>query len=94
MKSEARKSAHYARPRHVSSHELNVVSKNLATLAIETFQRLGQSGYESADQLAASVVGGGKMMEHSTAKDSSKNGCINRAYIAHDTGVHVGKGLV
>ena len=53
--SEARKRQHYARPGHVSFDER---SHKLATLAVESFGRLGVEGSNFIDQLAASVVGG------------------------------------
>ena len=53
--SEARKRQHYARPGHVSFDER---SHKLATLAVESFGRLGVEGSKFIDQLAASVVGG------------------------------------
>ena len=53
--SEARKRQHYARPGHVSFDER---SHKLATLAVETFGRLGVEGSNFIDQLPASVVGG------------------------------------
>ncbi len=53
--SEARKSAHYASPGHVSFDER---SFKLVPLAVESFGRLGVSGYELVDQLATSMVGG------------------------------------
>ena len=53
--SAARKRQHYARPGHVSFDER---SHKLATLAVESFGRLGVEGSKFIDQLAASVVGG------------------------------------
>ena len=53
---EARKRQHYPRPGHVSFDER---SHTLATLAVESFGRLGVEGSNFIDQLAASVVGGG-----------------------------------
>ena len=53
--SEARKCPHYARLGHVSFDER---SHKLATLAVESFGRLGVEGSNFIDQLAASVVGG------------------------------------
>ena len=54
-KSEARKRGHYARPGHVSFDER---SYELATLAVESFGRLGQEGSDLIDQMATSIVGG------------------------------------
>ena len=53
--SETRKSAHYARPGNVSFDER---SFKLATLAVESFGRLGESDYKFVDQLASSIAGG------------------------------------
>ena len=53
---EARKRQLYARPGRVSFDER---SHKLATLAVESFGRLGVEGRNFIDQLAASVVGGG-----------------------------------
>ena len=53
--SEARKRNHYARPGQVSFDER---SYKLATLAVESFGRLGKEGSELIDQVAASIVGG------------------------------------
>ena len=53
--SEARKRNHYARPGQVSFDER---SYKLATLAVESFGRLGKVGSDLIDQVAASVVGG------------------------------------
>ena len=53
--SEARKCNHYARPRQVSFDER---SCKLATLAVETFGRLGKEGSDLTDQVATSIVGG------------------------------------
>ena len=53
--SEARKRQHYARTGHVSFDER---SHELATIAPESFGRLGLEGSKFIDQLAASVVGG------------------------------------
>ena len=54
-KSEARKRSHYARPGQVSFDER---SYKLATLAVETFGRLGKEGSDLIDQVAASNVRG------------------------------------
>ena len=54
-KSEARKRTHYARPGQVSFDER---SYKLATLAVESFGRLGKEGSDLIDQVAASMVGG------------------------------------
>ena len=54
--SEVRKRQHYARPGHVPLDER---SHNLATLAVESFGRLGVEGSTFIDQLAASAVRGG-----------------------------------
>ena len=53
--SEARKRQHYARPGHVSFDER---SFKLTTLAVESFGRLGEEGYEFIDELAAHAAGG------------------------------------
>eukprot|EP00904_Undaria_pinnatifida_P009514 jgi/Undpi1/5693/HiC_scaffold_2.g00967.m1 len=53
--SEARKRNHYARPGRVSPDEH---SYKLATLAVESFARLGKEGSDLIDQVAASIVGG------------------------------------
>eukprot|EP00904_Undaria_pinnatifida_P008873 jgi/Undpi1/5115/HiC_scaffold_19.g08467.m1 len=54
--SEARKRNHYARPGQVSFDER---SYKLATLAVESFGRLGKEGSDLIDQeVAASIVGG------------------------------------
>ncbi|CAB1115520.1 unnamed protein product [Ectocarpus sp. CCAP 1310/34] len=53
--SEARKRQHYARPGHVSFDER---SFKLTTLAVESFGRLGEEGYEFIDELATHAVGG------------------------------------
>ena len=53
--SETRKSAHYARPGNVSFDER---SFKLATLAVESFGHLGDSGCKFIDQLASSIAGG------------------------------------
>ena len=53
--SEARKRQYYVRPGHVCYDER---SQKLATLAVESFGRLGVEGSKFIDQLAASVVGG------------------------------------
>ena len=53
--SEARKRNHYARPGQVSFNER---SYKLATLAVESFGRLGKEGSDLIDQVAASIVGG------------------------------------
>ena len=49
--SEARECQHYARPGHASFDEQ---SHKLATLAVESFGRLGVEGSNFIDQLAAS----------------------------------------
>ena len=54
-KSEARKRSHYARPGQVSFDER---SYKLATLAVESFGRLGEECSGLIDQVAASMVGG------------------------------------
>ena len=54
-KSEARKRSHYARPGQVSFDER---SYKLATLAVESFGRLGKEGSDLIDQMAASIVEG------------------------------------
>ena len=51
--SEARKHYHYARPGQVSFDER---SCKLATLAMESFGRLGKKGSDQIDQVAASIV--------------------------------------
>ena len=59
--SEACKRQHYARPGHMSLDER---SRKLATLAVESFGRLGVEGGNFIDQLTASVEGrrdGGSM---------------------------------
>ena len=53
--SEARKRQHYARPGHVSFDKLGHVSFDkrsfkLTTLAVESFGRLGEGGYEFIDE--------------------------------------------
>ena len=53
--SEARKRNHYARPGQMAFDER---SYNLATLAVESFGRLGKEGSDMIDQVAASTVGG------------------------------------
>ena len=54
--SEARKCQHYARPGHVSFDER---SFKLTTLAVESFGRLGEEGYEFIiDELAMHAAGG------------------------------------
>ena len=53
--SEARKRNHYARPGQVSFDER---SYKLATLAVESFGRLGKEGSDLIDQMAACIVGG------------------------------------
>ncbi|CAN0450115.1 unnamed protein product, partial [Ectocarpus sp. 12 AP-2014] len=53
--SEARKRQHYARPGHVSFDER---SFKLTTLAVESFGRLGEEGYEFIDELATHAAGG------------------------------------
>ena len=53
--SKARKRNHYARPGQVSFDER---SYKLATLAVESFGRLGKEGSDLIDQVAASIVGG------------------------------------
>ena len=67
--SEARKCPHYARLGHVSFDER---SHKLATLAVESFGRLGVEDSSFIDQLAASVVGGrdgGSMAREGVAKE-------------------------
>ena len=46
--------SHYARPGEVSFDER---SNKLATLAVESFERLGKEGSDLIDQMAASIVG-------------------------------------
>ena len=53
--SEARKRNHYARPGQVSFGER---SYKLATLAVESFGRLGKEGSDLIDQVAESIAGG------------------------------------
>ena len=53
--SEARKRQHYARPGHVPFDER---SFKLTTLAVESFGRLGEEGYEFIDKLATHAAGG------------------------------------
>ena len=53
--SEAGKRQRYARPGHVSFDER---SFKLTTLAVESFGRLGEEGYEFIDELAAHAAGG------------------------------------
>ncbi|CAB1120916.1 unnamed protein product [Ectocarpus sp. CCAP 1310/34] len=53
--SEARKRQHYARPGHVSFDER---SYKLTTLALKSFGRLGEEGYEFIDELATHAAGG------------------------------------
>ena len=53
--SEARKRQHYARPGQVSFDER---SFKLTTLAVESFGRLGEEGYEFVDELATHAAGG------------------------------------
>ena len=53
--SEARKRQHYARPGHVSFDERRF---KLTTLAVESFGRLGEKGYEFIDELATHAAGG------------------------------------
>eukprot|EP00904_Undaria_pinnatifida_P006554 jgi/Undpi1/3028/HiC_scaffold_14.g06405.m1 len=53
--SEARKRNHYVRPGQVSFDER---SYKLATLAVESFGRLGKEGSDLIDQVAASIVVG------------------------------------
>ena len=68
--SEARKRQHCARPGHVSFDER---SHKLATLAVESFRRLGVEGSNFIDQQAASVVGGrdgGSMARKGEMKES------------------------
>ena len=54
-KSEARKRGHYARPRQVFFDER---SYKVATLAVNSFGRLGKEGSDLIDQMAASIVRG------------------------------------
>ena len=54
-KFEARKRNHYARPGQVSLDERNC---KLATLAVDSFGRLGKKGNDLIDQVAVSIVGG------------------------------------
>ena len=53
--SEARKRNHYARPGQVSFDER---SYKLATLAVESFGRLGEEGSDLMNRVAANIVGG------------------------------------
>ena len=53
--SEARKRQHYARPGHVYFDER---SFKLTTLAVESFGRFGEEGYEFIDELATHAAGG------------------------------------
>ena len=53
--SEARKRQHYARPGHVSFDER---SFKHTTLAVESFGRLGEEGYEFINELATHAAGG------------------------------------
>eukprot|EP00904_Undaria_pinnatifida_P006009 jgi/Undpi1/2538/HiC_scaffold_13.g05917.m1 len=52
---EARKRNHYARRGQVS---FDLRSNKLATLAVESFERLGKEGGDLIDQVAASIVRG------------------------------------
>ena len=52
---DALKRNHYARPGQVSFDER---CYKLATLAVESFGRLGKEGSDLIDQVAASIVGG------------------------------------
>ena len=54
-KSEAPKRSHYAQPGQVSFDERR---HKLATLAVESFGRLGKEGSDLIDQMAASIVEG------------------------------------
>ena len=70
--SEARKRQHDARPGHVSLDER---SFKLATLAVESFGRLGEEGYEFIDELAAHAAGGrdgGSMAQKGVFKERRK----------------------
>ena len=51
--SEARKRNHFIRPEQVSSDER---SYELATLAVESFERSGKEGRDLIDQVTASIV--------------------------------------
>ena len=53
--SEAHKRNHYARPGQVSFDER---SYKLATLAVESFGRLGKEGSDLIDQVVTGIVGG------------------------------------
>ena len=53
--SEARKRQHYARPGHVSFDER---SFKLTTIAVESFGRLGEEGYDFINELATHVANG------------------------------------
>ena len=67
--SEARTRQHFARPGHVSFDER---SHKLATLAVESFGRLGVEGGNFIDQLTASVEGrrdGGSMTRKGVVKE-------------------------
>ena len=54
-KPKSRKRSHYARPEQVPFDKR---SYKLATLAVESFGRLGKEGSDLTDQVAASIVGG------------------------------------
>ena len=67
--SEARKRQQYARPGHMSFDERSL---KFATLAVESFERLGVEGSNFIDQLAASVIwgkDGGSMTRNGVVKE-------------------------
>ena len=64
--SEVRKRQHYARPGHVSFDER---SHKLATVAVESFGRLGVEGSNFIDQLAAGGRDGGSMARKGVVKE-------------------------
>ena len=55
--SEARKRQHYARPEQTSFFERSVKLTTLQ-VAVESFSRLGEEGYEFIDELATHAAGG------------------------------------
>ena len=83
--SEARKRQHYARPGHVSFDER---SFKLTTLAVESFGRLGEEGYEFIDELAAHAAGGrgGRSM---ALKGVFKQRFLQVISVATQTGGHI-----
>lgn len=69
LTSEARKRQHYARPGQVSFDER---SFKLTTLAVESFGRLGEEGYDFINELATHAAGGrdgGNMARKGVFKD-------------------------